>query len=45
MDQDSTSLPMEISIKDNLRMEIGKDRAAILGQTKATTRVNGWQTK
>lgn len=41
MDQDSTSLPTETSMKGSLRMEIGKGRAAILGQTKVTIRANG----
>lgn len=36
---------METSTKDSFKMAIDKDREPILGQTRATTRANGWPTK
>jgi hypothetical protein len=36
---------MEIFTKDNSATATGKDKAVIHGPIKATTVVNGWQTK
>lgn len=38
---DSIYLLMEMYIKVNLKMEIDKDREAILGQTKVTIKESG----
>lgn len=41
MDQENIYLPMEMYIKENLKMEIGKDRENIHGQTRVFIMENG----
>lgn len=41
MGQDFIYLPMEIYMKDSLKMEIDKVKEAILGLIKVITRVSG----
>lgn len=40
-----TYLPMVMFMKVNLKTEIDKDKAVILGLIKVIIRVNGWQIK